>query len=82
MSKAWSVEEPTVLPPGWPGAPARVRCVIAVDAVSARGRSSGAAGRVLVLGPASWADVPYGARVSATGSVRPGDPGAGSWRWS
>ncbi|WP_456825453.1 ComEC/Rec2 family competence protein [Cellulomonas sp. P5_E12] len=70
------VEDPTVLPPGWPGAPARVRCVIAADAVSARGRSSGAAGRVLVLGPASWAEAPYGARVSATGSVRPGEAGS------
>lgn len=69
------VEEPTVVPPAWPGAPERVRCVVSADAVSAGGRSSGATGRVLVLGPASWAGVPYGARVSATGSLRPGRPG-------
>ena len=69
------VEEPTVVPPAWPGAPERVRCVVSADAVSARGRSSGATGRVLVLGPSSWAEVPYGARVSATGSLRPGRPG-------
>lgn len=69
------VAEPTVVPPAWPGAPERVRCLLAVDRVTAGGRSSGATGRVLVLGPSSWASVPYGARVSGAGRVRPGQPG-------
>lgn len=70
------VAEPTVVPPAWPGAPERVRCLLAVDRVTAGGRTSGAIGRVLVLGPSSWADVPYGARVSGAGRVRPAEPGS------
>ncbi|MET0788408.1 MAG: ComEC/Rec2 family competence protein [Cellulomonas sp.] len=69
------VVEPAVVAPAWPGAPERVRCVIAVDTVAAGGRTSGATGRVLVLGPSSWSSVPYGARVGAGGRVRPGQPG-------
>lgn len=70
------VAEPTVAAPAWPGAPERVRCLLAVDQVGARGRGSGATGTVLVLGPSSWATVPYGARVAAVGRVRPAEPGA------
>ncbi|WP_421734224.1 ComEC/Rec2 family competence protein [Cellulomonas sp.] len=69
------VAEPTVLAPAWPGAPERVRCLLAVDRVTAGGRASGATGRVLVLGPSSWASVPYGARVSGAGRLRTGEPG-------
>lgn len=69
------VVEPTVMAPAWPGAPTRVRCVLAVDSVSAGGRTSEATGRVLVLGPSSWSSVPYGARVGVSGRVRPGQPG-------
>ncbi|KQY47651.1 ComEC/Rec2 family competence protein [Cellulomonas sp. Root137] len=70
------VAEPTVVPPAWPGAPERVRCLLAVDRITAGGRTSGATGRVLVLGPSSWASVPYGARVSGAGRVHPGEPGS------
>jgi competence protein ComEC len=69
------VGEPTILPPAWPGAPARVRCVLAVDRVTAGGRGSGATGAVLVLGPSSWSDAPYGARVAAAGRLQPAEPG-------
>ena len=70
------VGDPTVLPPAWPGAPVRVRPVVAVDLVAARGRESGATGQVLVLGPSSWAAVPPGARVAAAGRLRPGEKGS------
>ena len=66
------VGEPTVLPPAWPGAPERVRSLLAVDRVAARRPESGATGQVLVLGPSSWAAVPSGARVAAAGRLRPG----------
>ncbi|WP_162250277.1 ComEC/Rec2 family competence protein [Cellulomonas sp. Root485] len=69
------VGEPTVLAPAWPGAPVRVRSLLAVDRVAARGQGSGATGQVLVLGPSSWAAVPPGARVGATGRLRPGEKG-------
>ena len=69
------VAEPVLLPPAWPGAPARVRCLLAVDRVTAGGRGSGATGQVLVLGPPSWAEVPYGARVAAAGTLRAAEPG-------
>ncbi|KQR16553.1 hypothetical protein ASF78_04050 [Cellulomonas sp. Leaf334] len=69
------VGDPTVLPPAWPGAPERVRTLVAVDRVSARGRESGATGHVLMLGPSSWGTVAPGARVAASGRVRPGETG-------
>ncbi|MBO3083979.1 ComEC/Rec2 family competence protein [Cellulomonas fengjieae] len=69
------VAEPTVLAPAWPGAPERVRCLLAVDRVTARGRSSAATGQVLVVGPSSWAELPRGAHVAASGRLRPGEPG-------
>ncbi|MEZ0449856.1 ComEC/Rec2 family competence protein [Cellulomonas sp. ICMP 17802] len=70
------VVEPTLVAPAWPGAPERARCVIAAERVTAGGRTSGAVGHVLVLGPASWTSVPYGARVVAAGRLRPGEPGS------
>ncbi|MDQ0373439.1 ComEC/Rec2 family competence protein [Cellulomonas humilata] len=70
------VGDPTVLPPAWPGAPERVRAVVAVDLVAARGRESGATGQVLVLGPSSWAAVSPGASVAAAGRLRPGEAGS------
>lgn len=69
------VGEPTVLPPAWPGAPERVRTLVAVDHALARGRASGATGQVLVLGPSSWGSVPSGSRVAASGRLRPGETG-------
>ena len=67
--------EPTVLDPAWPGAPERVRAVVAVEHVTAQGRESGATGQVLVLGPSSWATLPSGARVAVAGQLRPGETG-------
>ncbi|GEL99583.1 hypothetical protein CTE05_31300 [Cellulomonas terrae] len=69
------VGDPTVLPPAWPGAPERVRTLVAVDRAAARGRESGATGQVLVLGPSSWGTVASGARVAASGRLRPGETG-------
>ncbi|GEK19503.1 ComEC/Rec2 family competence protein [Cellulomonas xylanilytica] len=69
------VGEPTLLPPAWPGAPERVRSVVAVDHVAARGEESGGTGQVLVLGPSSWAALPAGARVAATGRLRAAETG-------
>ena len=70
------VGEPTLLPPAWPGAPARVRCRIAVETAAAHGRTSAAVGQVLVLGPPALASVPYGARIQVAGRLQPGAPGA------
>lgn len=70
------VVEPTLVPPAWPGAPERVRIVLAADRAAAGGRTSGATGRVLVLGPSSWMTVPFGARVGAVGGVRAGQAGS------
>jgi competence protein ComEC len=70
------VVEPTVVAPAWPGAPERVRLVIAADRVVAGGRTSGATGQVLVLGPSAWTSVEYGARVEAAGRLAPGRPGS------
>ncbi len=69
------VAEPTLTAPAWPGAPARVRCVVAVDRVRAGDRGSAATGHVLVLGPSSWSTVAFGARVSVTGPLHVGTPG-------
>ena len=69
------VGEPTVLTPAWPGAPVRVRSVVAVDRVAAGGRTSGATGQLVVLGPSSWSAVRPGARVAAAGRLRPVEPG-------
>lgn len=69
------VGDPTVLPPAWPGAPERVRTLVAVDRATARGRESGATGQVLVLGPSSWGSMVSGARVAASGRLRPGETG-------
>ncbi|WP_456788038.1 ComEC/Rec2 family competence protein [Cellulomonas sp. P5_C5] len=69
------VGEPTVVPPAWPGAPERVRSLVAVDLVTAGGRESGATGQVLVLGPSSWSAVEPGARIAASGRLRPGETG-------
>lgn len=69
------VGDPAVLPPAWPGAPQRVRTLVAVDRAMAGGRQSGATGQVLVLGPSSWGEVASGARVAASGRLRPGETG-------
>ena len=70
------IGEPTMLAPAWPGAAPRARCVVAVDTASAHGRTSGAVGQVLVLGPPALAAVPYGARVQVAGRLQPGAAGA------
>lgn len=70
------VGEPAVLPPAWPGAPPRARCLLAVETVVAHGRTSGAVGQVLVLGPPALAAVPYGAQLVVSGRMQPGAPGA------
>lgn len=53
----------------------RTRVVLALDQVRARGRESPAAAPVLVLGPPSWQQARYGARVGATGRLVPTAPG-------
>ncbi len=70
------VGEPAVLPPAWPGAPPRARCVVAVGTISARGRASGAVGQVLVLGPPALASARFGARVRVVGRLQPSTRGA------
>ncbi|WP_051640100.1 ComEC/Rec2 family competence protein [Cellulomonas sp. URHE0023] len=69
------VRESALLPPAWPGAPARARCTIAVDTASGGGRASDAVGQVLVIGPPALAEAPYGARVRVVGRVQEGAPG-------
>src|SRR5690606_23580607 len=54
----------------------RVRVVLVVDEVRARGRSGAAAAPVLVLGGAAWQQVRYGEQVVAAGrfvATAPGD---------
>ena len=69
------VGEPALLPPAWPGAPPRARCTIAVDAAAGHGQTSAAVGQVLVIGPPSLADEPYGARVRVAGRLQVGAHG-------
>jgi len=77
------VGEPVPVRAAWPGAPPRVRWVLAADRVTARvagvDRSSRAVGAVVVLTPADVArraDVTYGALVAVTGSFLPTGRGA------
>ena len=53
----------------------RYRTVIAVERVTGRGRTGGAAAGLLVLGGAQWTDVPYGARVQVSGRLGAVDGG-------
>jgi len=61
--------DPRILPPAWPGAPARVRVTLSARQVEGAGRTGGAVGPVVVLGPPSWSTVPFGARVEAHGRL-------------
>ena len=47
----------------------RYRTVVAVEQVTGRGRTSGAAAALLVLGGPSWADAAYGTRVQVVGRL-------------
>ncbi|GIG19965.1 hypothetical protein Cch01nite_06890 [Cellulomonas chitinilytica] len=61
--------DPRILPPAWPGAPGRVSVTLAAERAEGDGHRGPATGPVVVFGPPSWADVPYGARVEARGRL-------------
>lgn len=53
----------------------RYRTVLAVEEVSGRGVTGGAAADLRVEGGGAWRGIPYGARVRVTGRLGPAEPG-------
>ncbi|NNH08251.1 ComEC/Rec2 family competence protein [Cellulomonas fimi] len=63
------------LAPAWPGAPQRARATLRVERVSTAEGTVAVDAPVVVVGPASWLEVPVGTRVAVQGAVSRGDAG-------
>lgn len=67
---------PVAMPSAWPGAEPRVRLVLQVDSVEARGVRTHVSAQVRVWGGPGWAGLRTGDEVAARGRLQPLDPSA------